>query len=98
MLLPLTNEIKLTNDCTNCSQEFTHLISLEISKSKSVKIQPNPEKTPIQCNSFSGGDCSVDPENCIFEYVEMGHIPCNEELKFIKITNDSVKCSNLNCK
>lgn len=98
VLLSNTHEITLTNQCTNCAQEFTHLISVELTKNKSVKIQSDPSKKLIECNSYVGGDCLLDPENCIFEYVEMAHIPCYEELKFIKISNDTKKCPQLNCK
>lgn len=90
-------DIIISNECTDCADEWTHLISVELTK-KAFIPPVHPERQEMQCNSFSQGDCKDSPENCVFDYSDAASVPCIKELKMVKIMCNTNKCDKLLCK
>lgn len=85
-----TGRIVLTSHCQDhekCSISWTHLISLEI------KSQPNADQsdqmlepqTKLTLNSFEGGNCHQQPENCMFGLENLPADLCSDNLMLLKV-------------
>lgn len=85
-----TGRIVLTSHCLDhekCKIAWTHLISLEIkaqaNADTSEQLLGSPAKLTL--NSFEGGNCDQQPENCMFGQENLPAKLCSGDLMLLKI-------------
>jgi len=56
------------------------------------------KKIELECGSYTNGDCTENPVNCVFENYELAKekVNCSGDNIFIQIDSSS-RCKNLNC-